>query len=172
MSPRPTAPLPISCPKYEPVEGTRRCRQYHADGACALPDEFMCVEWLKANGHASAPSAPAPPPLERDLFGAPMPPPLDASSPSRASAPSAPPTKLAARVPAVHTADLASFQALGTEVRLDSTDLGELWLVPAYTGADRQELTFDHAALLATLCHALPSARITALVRKQRARSA
>jgi hypothetical protein len=95
----------------------------------------MCVEWLRANGQ-----------------GAP--------------APATPPAALAAPAPpAVNATALASFQTLGVEVRLESDDLGELWLVPAYTGADRQELSFEHAALIATLCVAMPSARMTALVR-------
>ena len=66
-------------------------------------------------------------------------------------------------------ADIASFKALGVEVRLASEDLGDVWLVPAYTGADRQELSVEHAALLATICSALPGAHVTALVRKANA---
>ena len=42
----------IECVKYEPTEGGKRCKHYLDNGACALPDELMCVEWLKANGHA------------------------------------------------------------------------------------------------------------------------
>ena len=40
----------IACAKYVPGGG-RRCVHY-ADGACLRPDEFMCGEWLKANGYA------------------------------------------------------------------------------------------------------------------------
>src|SRR5690606_33354177 len=93
-----TSPSEITCPRYDPVPGTKRCKHYLKGGACALPDEFMCVEWLKANGHhvppplppldpveAKPPSEPAPTPAppssptqprpdrtERDLFGAPV----------------------------------------------------------------------------------------------------
>jgi hypothetical protein len=130
----------------------------------------MCVEWLKANGHASAPPAPAPPPLERDLFGAPMVPP--STTPMRAPAPSSATPTTPRPIASVTPTALASFQALGIEVGLDSEELGPVWLVPAYTGTDRHELTFEHAALLASLCSALPSARITALVRKAKATSA
>ena len=168
MSPARTS-LPITCPKYEPVTGTKRCRHYQANGACGLPDEFMCVEWLKANGQAPPATAPVSPPA-RDLFGQPV-----------ATKPSAPPkperVSLPAprreEVPLVRTladADLASFKALGVEVRLATDDLGDVWLVPVYTGADRQELSVDHAALLATMCSALPGAHVTALVRKPKAR--
>jgi hypothetical protein len=158
---------PVSCPKYEPVPGSRRCRDYLPNGGCARPDEFMCVEWLKANGHARAanpPPEPTPAPLERDLFGAPYVPPADAPARARPATPT-PAATTAPATPAVTATALASFQALGVEVRVESDDLGELWLVPAYTGSGRQELSLDHAELLATLCSALPSARITALVR-------
>lgn len=43
----------ISCPKYLPVDG-RRCVHY-GDGPCLRPDEFMCVEWLRANGYLRDP---------------------------------------------------------------------------------------------------------------------
>ena len=163
------ASLPITCPKYEPVTGTKRCRHYQANGACGLPDEFMCVEWLKANGHATPPPTRSVPTTEpaRDLFGRPIaekPVPVAAPKPSLgAVAPTA-----RTDVPIVRTladVDIASFKALGLEVRL-ATEVGEVWLVPAYTGMDRQELTVDHAALLATICSALPGAQVTALVRK------
>jgi len=41
----------FTCPKYDPIAGQKRCKHYLANGACALPSEFMCVEWLKRNGH-------------------------------------------------------------------------------------------------------------------------
>jgi hypothetical protein len=41
--------LPIVCSKYAPGE-TRRCVHFLSYGGCARPDEFMCVEWLRANG--------------------------------------------------------------------------------------------------------------------------
>ncbi len=134
--------LPITCPKYEAVTGTKRCRHYHANGACGLPDEFMCVEWLKANGHAT-------------------PAPITLAATNEVDRPES--------VPVVRTlsdADLASFKALGTEVRIATEGLGDVWLVPAYTGADRQELSVEHAALIATVASAFPGARVTALVRK------
>ena len=42
----------VRCPHFEPLPGTARCRSYYANGACARPDELMCVEWLRANGYA------------------------------------------------------------------------------------------------------------------------
>lgn len=58
-------PLGITCPDYQPQPGTKRCAQYLPNGACARPDDAMCVEWVKLNGErslkfiAEADSAPA-----------------------------------------------------------------------------------------------------------------
>jgi hypothetical protein len=60
----------ITCLHYEPTSQSRRCRWYIANGACARPDEFMCVECLKTNGYrpaaAGGPIRLSPP---RTLFG-------------------------------------------------------------------------------------------------------
>ncbi len=45
------ARLCVRCPHFEPLPGTARCRSYYPNGACARPDELMCVEWMRANGH-------------------------------------------------------------------------------------------------------------------------
>lgn len=50
-------------------------------------------------------------------------------------------------------ADVASFKALGVEVCRENDAMGEVWLVPAYTGAERQELSVEHALLLAAVGH-------------------
>ena len=41
----------ITCPDYERLPEETRCRHYLQGGACARPDELMCVEWVKANEH-------------------------------------------------------------------------------------------------------------------------
>lgn len=46
-------PVGITCPHYEAIPGRKHCRHYLQNGACARPDELMCSEWLKANGHAA-----------------------------------------------------------------------------------------------------------------------
>jgi hypothetical protein len=73
----------IACANYVPGEG-RRCVHY-AVGTCLRPDEFMCVEWLKANGYlrdplpdarehlrqlraSSPPTKPSPAPIQIGLF--------------------------------------------------------------------------------------------------------
>jgi hypothetical protein len=70
----------FSCSHYKPINGSKRCARYLDGGSCARPEELMCIEWLKANGHKPHRSAKEPPsrvntpdkPL-RDLFGNPIP---------------------------------------------------------------------------------------------------
>ena len=124
----------------------------------------MCVEWLKANGHAvppplasPAPLPAAPPSVDRDLFGAPLPTPEPAST-SRSG-----PDPTSKDVPIVRNLtdeEIASFKALRAEVCLRSEDVGEVWLVPEYTGAERKEISVEHASTLAAICAAFPGAKV------------
>lgn len=166
----------FECPKYRPLPGSKRCQHYLDGGACALPDEFMCVEWLKANGQKVAP--PAPPPVEpppaaarpeqaRDLFGAPVPPPVSKEPAKKkaepAASPPAPPDLPAAPPLArISDEDLASFKALGVEVCIESEGIGQVWLVPEYTGKDRKEISVEHAATLRLVVDAFPGSKVTA----------
>ena len=154
----------ITCRRYEARPGTKRCRHYLDGGSCGLPDEFMCIEWLKANGH----TAPAPlPPLDKAPASLPSPAPGFRLEPPLSSTP--PPERRptndeAPVVRKLTTEDLAAFEALGREVCLVTEDCGELWIVPAYTGRDdRTELSVRDAATLAALCIAFPGARVTRL---------
>ena len=173
-APTPAAERPpgITCEKYSKGEG-KRCAHYVAGGACALPDEFMCVEWLKHNGQspAPAPTEPAqaaPQTLERDLFGNPMPvvvEPPRTKPPAPVPLPRPVPTEPVVDVDQLRgltSDDIESFKALGVEVQLESEAYGELWLVPAYTGADRREITPEHAATLARVLSVFPGARVVA----------
>jgi hypothetical protein len=64
--------------------------------------------------------------------------------------------------------DVASWKALGVAVCIASDEVGEVWLVPEYTGrSDRQELRIDHAVALTAVCGAFPGARITSFVRHE-----
>jgi hypothetical protein len=182
------APRPdgITCERFEAPAGSRRCAHYVGRGACGLEDEFMCVEWLRVNGHPShkslpiapEPKAPAPPPeppIERDLFGNPVRRPARASSSaptagqgraaslaSRPPGPVEPPSSAPPIVRTLSDADVAAFVKLGVEVCLETASCGELWLVPAYTHTPgRQEISIHDAATLAALCAAFPGAQIT-----------
>lgn len=145
-TPTPAAERPsgITCPKYVRGEG-KRCVHFRATGACALPDEFMCVEWMKANGKAP----PAPP--------TPTPAPRTAAVPTQSEVPgaddAAPPRGLTSE-------DIETFKALGVEVRLRSETYGELWLVPAYTGQPRKELTPEHAATVLRVLEIFPGSQV------------
>jgi hypothetical protein len=160
----------FDCPKYEPHSGSRRCRHYLANGACSLADEFMCVEWLRANRAArlgdEAPASPTMAPA-RDLFGNPIEPPPPAiarrSLPTVSAAVDAAPTSS----PAAPVSDeaVASFGDAGLEVALSTEAFGDLWIVPAYTGSDRLELSAPHAALLAAVASVFPGAQVTAVRR-------
>ncbi|MCU0658581.1 MAG: hypothetical protein MUF64_25990 [Polyangiaceae bacterium] len=199
--------LPITCGRYEALPESRRCRHYAEGGVCGLVDEFLCTEWLKANGQPSppplpplAPSAPqaspalpapeaslqavqpaptkatvptpAPPPPAAPQAPAP---PVALPAPTLSAAPARPQALLPRKAPqaqvllSVRDSDIASFKALGVEVRLLDEHLGEVWLVPAYTGQDRAELSVEHAALLAAICSAFPAANVVSFVRKPKA---
>ncbi len=179
----------VTCTRYDPVPGTRRCKHYLKGGACSLPDEFMCVEWLKANGHHVPPplppvapspevapveaAPPAPPThaeeprVARALFGRPLPTPPPTLRPVQKVERDAPPARglPSADVPVFRNLsdeDIASFKALNVEVCLATEACGEVWLVPEYTGnATRKELSVKDAATLAAVCTAFPGARVT-----------
>ena len=64
---QPAKPAAFTCPDYDALPGSKRCRSYLGNGGCAREDHFMCEEWMKANGHAVQPPSETPP--ARDLFG-------------------------------------------------------------------------------------------------------
>ena len=175
-------PAGITCPHYEALPGRKHCRFYLTNGGCTRPDEFMCVEWLKVN------DAPAPTPAKADedaephalasspvdLFGNPNPtyrPPATSSSSAVAPKASTPPPRRDAERSAdddgdhrslrgLSTEDIESFKALGVEVCITSESVGEVWLVPEYTGKDRKELTPEHAATICRVAEAFPGSRV------------
>lgn len=171
--PTPAAERPpgITCEKYTRGEG-KRCLHFASNGACTLPDEFMCVEWLKANGHGKralpvVDEPAAPKPVARDLFGNALPevaPPTPKASTPIALAPKpdadAQPAVDVDQLRGFTDADIASFKALGVEVLLHSETYGDVWLVPAYTGRERKEITPEHAATLARVMSVFPGSHI------------
>jgi hypothetical protein len=153
------SPAPgIDCPKYQPHAGSKRCQHYLDGGACSLATEFMCVEWLKRNGHVVPehhPTRTAPPARATPKPGI--------SAARASSAPQTEPLSVRthARAP-ISPEEIASFKALGVELRLDLDEAGPVWLVPHYTGQARKEITPEHAATLRLLLDAFPGARIAA----------
>ncbi len=146
----------FGCVKYEAIAGGKRCRHYLDNGACTRGDELMCVEWLRANGHTEAPDL-APAPLVGGTLGRRPPLPTAAHVVSLEREDSAPPPPRG-----LTSDDIESFKALGAAVCLKTPHLGEVWLVPRYTGRDRRELTLEHVATLYHVLAVFPDAQVVA----------
>ncbi|MDC0714274.1 hypothetical protein POL68_37780 [Stigmatella sp. ncwal1] len=188
LQPTPALQRPpgVTCEAYVRDEDNR-CLHYRPRGGCALPGVGTCTEWLKVNGQARPPrdvAAPPAPvtqgksaPATVDLFGHPL---TEAGSkklaPAPTSKPSPPAPSLDVKAPqaeAPHSVlsgltdeDIASFKALGAEVCFASETYGEVWLVPAYTGHSRRELTPEHAATLVRVLSAFPGSRVMSFVKR------
>ena len=186
-------PAGILCPKWEPTTlGSKRCRYYieptdQPEGLCKLPDELLCVEWVRRNGTDAqkeqlAARSLAPPPTQsrgsavRDADpDAPAPLVLRASEPKPLRAPArlqvvgggevqmAPPRPFE---PAkeIDTSSLEALERAGVEVELAAPHLdGGITLVPARTGrTDRSEMTFREASVLRQIVDCFPGAHVTA----------
>jgi hypothetical protein len=136
-------PTAITCEGYAPGSDDKRCRYYIAKGGCTLSSE-ACVEWAKVNRR---PTTSTPETRTRVI------PPTEL--------PAVP--SLAIPVPtSITTDDIASFRALGVQICFQSDELGELWLVPSYTGQARKEITPEHAATLGHVLAVFPGAQVTA----------
>jgi len=181
----PSSSVSIECADYQPTLGGRRCRHYIEGGGCQLPAHGECIEWRRRNrlaprvaasaavagaGAATAAAA-APAPTQASLFAVTLPPPpapgpgsdgRGSRSVRQGAANAAPPAFATFDRPiGVRPEDIASFKALRVEVCIESATLGEIWLVPEYTGADRKEITPEHAAKLAMIVQAFPGAHAT-----------
>lgn len=194
--PMPVARPPgVQCPKWEPAStGSKRCRYYidpapeelQAEGLCKLPDEMVCVEWVRRFGTdaqraalklrqypaGNSPGAPpvdpdAPPPLALAVQDRPPPKLTLVRSPPPAM-PSGEPLVAPGRVfeftPAkeVDPGGLEALERAGAEVDLAAPYLpGLVTLVPARTGrTDRNELSFREAAVLRMVVDAFPGAHV------------
>ena len=161
------------CPKYVPDASGKRCRHY-LKGACALADEFMCVEWLKANGHAMPEGHPALVPPQTDLFGPPAPAAKPTSRKANSSKPATSSDSVATSperpvngeeqrpLEPIPKDDIESFRALGVEVCLRSEEIGDVWIVPDYRDSSRKELSIEHAATLCLVVGAFPGSKVIA----------
>ena len=175
----------ITCPRYQRSAKGKRCAHYWDGGRCIRPGgaQTTCVEWVRVNGGPVAPtvvegSAEADPTpvmsLDRDLFGNPVQPErprrgsrressTKATAPVAAPAPTTPPKPPLIRN--VTDEEIASFKALGSEVCIRSEEVGEVWVVPEYTGADRAELSVEHSITLTTICASFPGAKVVEIRR-------
>lgn len=182
----------VTCPKFEASRpNPKRCVNYDVGGACKRDDFVMCVEWLKANEGLDADAA-----LARSghlAFGsddaqgrfALATPPRQGGEAKRAQGgdgglrrpgirplpPSVPEGPAEGPFEGLTDERLAALEASGYEFRLESPDMGEVWLVPSYTPEDdesgRVELSFTDARTLVLLTRALPGARVTQINRPQ-----
>jgi hypothetical protein len=175
----------ITCPRYERTAQGKRCVHYQDGGRCARARgaQSACVEWLKVNGRPVGPGEKEPlvaqsEPVDRDLFGNPLPvdqsrrvarrkpatethataPVAPATTPTASTAPPKPPL-----VRNVTDEEVASFKELGTEVCIRSAEIGDVWVVPEYTGVDRRELSVEHSITLATICAVFPGAKVVSM---------
>jgi len=176
----------ITCAKYQAIPNSKRCVHYQDGGTCSLPDEFLCIEWQKANAGRIPGSPITPPPasapsvrpvdsadprsLDHDLLGHPLPPqkpkevaPREESARSETTPPVGKLGELTEPVliRGLTDADIASFKALNVEVCIRNESIGEVWLVPEYTGQDRKEISCEDAAFLTAVVAAFPGAKVT-----------
>ena len=174
--PTPAADRPpgITCESYTRGEG-KRCIHFQTGGVCLLADVFVCSEWAKVNGPkgrplpvvSPAPEAAPPAPVARDLFGNPIaapPEPVKPKAPAQPPSVARPVKSEAPEIDPLRTLspeDIASFKSLNVEVQLRSPHYGELWLVPAYTGQARREITPEHAATLMRVLAVFPGSEVT-----------
>ena len=80
----------------------------------------------------------------------------------------APPAPAGERSPLWPTeADVVAFGSLGLELRIGSPTLSEdLWLVPAYTGKDRLEMTAHDAIAVCRIVTAFPGSKVADVIRQ------
>ncbi len=177
----PNRPSEIQCPHYAPAPGSRTCVSFVSGGGCVRPDTFMCTEYVRKNparGVSTPPTTPMTPPVtatvSKDLFGdvvraeerpkaAPLPPRTSVATTSQTGA------QAFTRPTTEEQINALEERRVELCVRTEAT--GEVWLVPAYTGAERNEVTFRDAATIAAVCAVFPGAEVTRFERRRQERS-
>jgi hypothetical protein len=56
---------------------------------------------------------------------------------------------------------IRALEERGIELCVRTDAVGELWLVPSYTGVERNEMTFRDAATVAAMCAVFPGAEVS-----------
>ena len=69
-------------------------------------------------------------------------------------------------------AEVAEFRRLGVAVKVRAPKLGEFWLVPSYTGQDRNEVTAEDAGRLLMLMATFPGSEVESFTWLRRAAGA
>jgi hypothetical protein len=163
--------------------GSKRCRYYvdpsadAQEGLCKLPDELLCVEWVRRNGTdaqkqaltnrsspvraAATPDTPAPLAL---VHPAPPPPRAPARVQTAGGELLMAPPRPFEPAKEVDPSSLEALERAGVEVELSAPHLdGGVTLVPARTGrSDRSEITFREAATIRLIVDCFPGAHVTA----------
>lgn len=63
---------------------------------------------------------------------------------------------------------IESWRDLNTEICIESQSIGRLWIVPSYTGQERNEISIDDTAALLRMLTAFPGSRVDGFIRKPR----
>ena len=173
-------PSEITCANYTPLENSRRCKYYGTNGACSIPENFMCTEWLKLNSNTQGDKQ-----VDRNKANGSK---VATSKQTNGFTLTNPKPELrpikekvedkrtfkrrgnadlldaADQRPldawSLKPADIESFKALGVEVCFEY-GAEKIWLVSVYSERDRNEITPDHLATLCQLLQAFPGAHIT-----------
>jgi len=161
-------PSGITCPKYRKEVGSKRCQHFVSGGSCALPDEVLCVEFVKANPakfpeyqHPLLPgTAPAiiPPKSPRQ-------PAQQHTQPIPLRVIRSPNHEADAITQLVNDPDLAALVDRGLELQIEGWGDRDLWLVPSYTPQrdQRCELSYRDAATLANTLIPFPGAKVVSI---------
>lgn len=178
-------PPGITCNKFvADAKSSKRCARYLKGGSCDLDTEFLCVEWLKKqhperfDGTSQQTTDPTGPATNQTGLPDIQPPATPArAKPKHVSPVTTPPGQLRDRERGVagnlteQPATLARSEPLGLdrvnalanqeyEVCLEGWGENEVWVVPAYTGKPRVELSYVDMATLRELLVVLPGARV------------
>ncbi len=158
----------ISCSKYEQKSDTdKRCAHYGKGGTCKLPDELMCVEWMKLNGNKNKAESEK---IELEI-------PSDQQVESNLKQDR--PRVVIARgkgqkytEPYVMTEEeISNLKLKGMEIRLSAQEFDEdLYIVPQATDQKdiRLELTYEETATLCTMMSIFPDSKIVRVKRAKK----
>lgn len=158
----------ITCEKYEKIsDDSRKCKYYVKGGHCKLPNEFMCIEWMKLNANKKS---------KEEIDNR-----IELEIPSEKKVEENKDVKLERpRVVIARTGkniqpyiipeeEIEKLKLKGMEIRLSADEFDEdVWIVPKETEQSdkRLEITYDDAATLCTILSVFPDSKVVRLRRK------